>query len=122
MGASLRLALGSFREELIPIGSSSKCFEILVSASHQSPVRGPHHALEINERFFIDLILGEEILVIAKVPQEPVQSPERAFRVVEPAGERAILKCVRFENNKTDTKIRFLHVPAVGGPFHADEK
>jgi hypothetical protein len=44
----------------------------------------PHDAAELDESPLIDLILVEQVGVVAKITQEPIQFPEGSFGAIEP--------------------------------------
>ena len=83
---------------------------------------GPDDTAKIDQGFLIDLILGEQFHVIAKIAEEPIELPERPFGRVKPAGERAALKGVGLEHNESDLQESLLRMPAVGSPFDADQE
>ena len=61
---------------------------------------------KVYQGLFIDLILSEEFLVIAKIPQEPIELPEGPFGAVEPAGERTSFEGIRLKHNVSKRTFR----------------
>jgi hypothetical protein len=44
---------------------------------------GPDDTAKIQERLFINLISGEQLGVVAEIPQEPAEFPKRPLGAVE---------------------------------------
>jgi hypothetical protein len=62
--------------ECLPVCLGGEGIEVLVRASIQSYIRGSDHSPKIAERFFIDLVILEELRVIAKIPKKGIEFPE----------------------------------------------
>ena len=107
MGAFLRLALGDFCGKFVPLGCGSKSFQVLKRTAHHGDVRGPNDAAEVYERFFVDLIVGQQLLVIAEIAKKPIQFPESAFGAIEAAGKGAVLEGSRLRTTKRTLRKGF---------------
>ena len=44
---------------------------------------GSHDSAQIHQIFFVDLVKSEQIRVVAKVVEKPVEFPKRAFSTVK---------------------------------------
>ena len=73
--------------ECLPVRLRGKGIEVLVRASVQSCTGGPDDPAKFTERFFIDLIILEELRVVAKILKKPIEFPESSFGAVQPSGE-----------------------------------
>jgi hypothetical protein len=85
-------------------------------------MRGPNDSAELEESFFIDLILAEQIGVISEITQEPIQLPEGSLGAVQPTGECSSSKRFRFNDDEPDRKERFQGMPAVGRGIDSNQK
>jgi hypothetical protein len=108
--------------ECLPVCLGGEGIEVLVRASVQSCIRGPDDPAKFRERFFIDLVILEELRVVAKISQKPVEFPESSFRAVQPTGEEPGFKRFGFQNCKADLYEGLLRMPSVASPIHANEK
>ena len=79
------------------------------------------HPFQSDKLTFIDFIATQQFDVVAKIAQEPVQLPKSLWIAVEAAGERVLVKTLRFKNDHADRVIRFLSLPSVGDPLHPNE-
>ena len=50
-------------------------------------MRCPNDSAKIEQGFLIHLISAEQFGVIAEIPEEPIELPERSFGAVQPARE-----------------------------------
>lgn len=73
--------------ESLPIRLGREGFEVLIGTAVQGRVGSPNDSTEIEEGLFIDAVILEELHVVAKISEEPIQFPKRPLRTVEPAGE-----------------------------------
>jgi len=73
--------------ESLPIRLRGEGFEVLIGTAVHGRIGGPNDSTEIEEGFFIDAVVLEELRVVSKISEKPVKSPERSFRAVQPAGE-----------------------------------
>jgi hypothetical protein len=83
---------------------------------------GSDDAPEIHERFFINLVPGEQFCVVTKVVEKPAEFPQRAIRTVEATGEGERLMGGGLQDAEAQRKERFLRMPAIGSPFDADQE
>ncbi len=62
----------------------------------------------MEERLFIDAVILEELHVVSKVAEKPVESPERSLRAVQTTGEGWSFEGFRFENGELKFDKRLL--------------
>jgi len=74
----------------------------LVRSPVQSCIRGPDNPTKIAECFFIDLVIFEQLRVVAKIAKKPIEFPESYFGAIQPSGEEAGFEGFRFQNNNSD--------------------
>jgi len=94
----------------------------LVRASAQSGIRGPDDPAKIAERFFIDLVILEELRVIAKISKKPVEFPEGPLSAIQSPSEGSSFEGLGFQNAEPDFYEWLLWMPPVASPIHADEE
>ena len=82
----------------------------------------PHDSSQAEECLFIDFVSAHQIGVIAKVPQEPAEFPERFGSAVETTVEGTALMFSRFEDGEPQNVERPLRMPAVEDPIDADQE
>jgi hypothetical protein len=63
---------------------------------------GLDDAAEVDQGLIVDLILAEQFHVVSEIAQEPIELPKGALSAVEPPGERAVLKNLRFQQNESE--------------------
>jgi len=73
--------------ECLPVRFGGEGIEVLVRATVQSCIRGSDDSAKFAKRFFIDLIILEELCVITKILKKPVEFPESSFGAVQSPGE-----------------------------------
>jgi hypothetical protein len=88
----------------------------------QGCIRGPDDPAKIAERFFIDLVILEELRVITKVSKKAVEFPKSSFGAVQPSGEEPGFERFGFQNNKADLHEGLLRMPSVASPIHANKE
>jgi hypothetical protein len=98
--------------ECLPVCLGGEGIEVLVRASVQSCIRGPDDPAKFRESFFIDLVILEELRVVAEVSQKPVEFPEGSFGAVQPSGEEAGFEGLGFQNHKSDHYEWLLRMPS----------
>ena len=74
-----------FAGKLLPLRLRSKGFEVLERSTIQRDIGGPDDSAQFQQSLLINLILVEQVGVVAKITQEPIQFPEGSFSAVEPA-------------------------------------
>jgi hypothetical protein len=74
------------------------------------------------KRLFIDLVLLEELRVIAKISKKPIEFPESPFGAVQPSGEDPGFKRLGLQNYKSELYEWPLWMPSVASPIHANKK
>jgi hypothetical protein len=72
--------------ESLPIRLGRKSFEVLIGTSVEGDTGRPNDSTEIEKGLFIDAVILEELRVVSKISKKPVESPQRSFRAVQPAG------------------------------------
>ena len=65
--------------KFLPICCRSEGIEILVGVAIEGDGRGANDAAKIQQGLLIHLIAAEKFSVIAKIPQKPIELPQRAF-------------------------------------------
>src|SRR5271157_3768725 len=118
---SVALADG-FTGKFLPLGGRSEGFEVLEGAAVQGDMRGPEDSPEVQESLFLHFIAAEEVTVVAKVPQEPIELPESPFGAVQPANDGPSGKGLGLEDHKPDGEEWFLRMPAVGSSVDPDQE
>ena len=108
--------------EGFPVCLGGEGIEVLVRASVQSYIRGPDDPAEIGERFFIDLVILEELRVVAKIAKEPVEFLESSFGAVQPPGEELGFEGFGLQYRKSDLHKGLLWMPAVASSIYANQK
>ena len=73
--------------EGLPIRLWGKGFKVLIGTSVQGDIGSPNDSTEIEEGLFIDAVIFEELRVVPKVSEKPVEFRKGSFRAVQPAGE-----------------------------------
>jgi hypothetical protein len=75
----------------------------------------PNDSAQIQKSFFVNLIATEQIWVVAKVTEEPIEFPKRAFGAVNPTGKRSRGNGSWLQNGKLQRQERLLRLPTIGG-------
>jgi len=88
----------------------------------QGDVRGPNDSPKVQERLIIYFIAAEEVGVVAKISEEPVELPEGSFGAVQPSREGSCCKLFRLENDKANGQKWFLGVPAIRSGIDSNEE
>ena len=78
------LPADGFARKLFPLRRRSKGFEVLKGSTVQRDVGCPNDSAELEQSLLINLILVEQVGVIAKITQEPIQFPQGSFGAIEP--------------------------------------
>jgi len=76
----------------------------------------------MEESLLIDLVLTEQVGVVAKISEKPAELPQGPFRAIQPACERASCERLWFQDNKSNQPEWFLPMPAIGSPLDTDEE
>src|SRR6266481_7032265 len=105
--------------ENFPVCLGGEGIEILISAAVQSCVRSPNDPAKIAECFFIDLVILEQLRVVAKIPKKGVEFPESSFGAVQPSGEESAFERFGFQYDKSELYEWLLWMPLVASPIHA---
>src|SRR5512135_3534026 len=108
--------------EFFPFTRRSKPAEIEKRAAVQGGAGNPHDSAKTDERLFVHFISAHQIGVVAKVPQEPAEFPERFGSAVEATVEGAALVLSWFENDEPQNVERSFGMPAVEDPIDADQE
>jgi hypothetical protein len=77
---------------------------------------------QIDQGPLIHLILAEQFHVVTEIAQKPIESPEGAFTAVEVAGEGSAFERCRLQHDEPDLEKGLLRMPAVRGPFDANQE
>jgi hypothetical protein len=84
-------------------------------------IANSNHAAEANQNFVIHFIPADQIGVITKIPQEPVQFPESFWSAVDTSIQGSIGELLGLENCKADHIKRLMCVPLIPGMVYADK-
>jgi hypothetical protein len=84
--------------------------------------RRANDAAKVQEGLFVHLVAAKEFIIIAKVPQEPTELPERSFTAVEPSGEGPCGERCGFLDDEAEEQEWLLRMPAVRSTVHADQE
>ena len=79
------LPADGFARKLFPLRRRCKGFEVLKGSAVQRDIGSPNDSAELEQSLLINLILVEQVGVIAEITEEPIQLPEGSFGAVEPA-------------------------------------
>jgi hypothetical protein len=85
-------------------------------------VRGTNDPAKVQEGFFIDLIAMEQVGIVAKVSEEPMELPQGSLGAIQPAEKGPISKGLRLQNDKSELHEWFLWVPPIPSSFHTHQK
>src|SRR5713101_4172518 len=107
---------------LLPLSCRGKSLEVKKGPVMQGRVGNANDSSEIEESFLINLVLTEQIGVVAKISEKPVELPQRPFCAIQPACERASCERLGFQDNKSNQPKWFLRMPAIGSPLDTDEE
>src|SRR5712691_3642529 len=107
---------------LFPLSRRGKCLEVKKGPVMQGRVGNANDSTEIEESLLIDLVLTEQVGVVTKISEKPVELPQRPFRAIQPACEGSSCERLRFQDNKSNQPEWFLRMPAIGSPLDADEE
>jgi hypothetical protein len=80
------------------------------------------HASQSGQGFFIDLLVGQKLRVIEKIPQEPAQLPHCLLGAVETTHDGLPGQGPGLENGESEDVERFVGVPTKLGAIDADEE
>ena len=108
--------------ESLPIRLRSKGFEVLIATAVQGRIRGPNDSAEIEESLFVDAVIFEELRVIAKISEKPVEPPKSLFCAIQPTREGPSFERFGFQNSEFDFYKGRLLLPPIAGTIHANEK
>jgi hypothetical protein len=81
-----------------------------------------NHAPQVDQGFVINLILRQQLDVVAEFAQEPTQLPHCSGRAVETSGHETPGQMLGFENGEADLVIGLLLVPAILGSIHPHQE
>ena len=80
------------------------------------------HAPEIDQGLVIDLVLSQQVGVVAEVAQKPAQLPHCLGCAIQAAGHETPGQMLGLEDGEADLVIRLLLVPAILGSIHPDQE
>jgi hypothetical protein len=84
--------------EFFPFTGWSKPAQIEKGAAVERGSGNPHDSTKADECLFINFVSAQEVRVVAKVPQEPTEFPERFGSAVEATVEGVALMFSWFED------------------------
>jgi hypothetical protein len=62
--------------ESLPIRLRGEGLEVLIGTAVHGRIGGPNNSAQIEEGFFIDAVILEELRVVSKISKKPVESPQ----------------------------------------------
>ena len=110
------------RGQFFPVCGRGESIEIKEATAVQRGVGDSQDPTKSQQGFVVDFIPTQQIRIIAKIPEKPVELPQGLLRAIQAAVQKAALMLFRFENCKTESEKRPLRVPAVEYPLNLDEK
>src|SRR5271157_1322076 len=123
MGVHLSFSLADgFKGKFLPFSGRSEGFEVLEGAAVQGDMRGSEDSPKVQESLFLHFIAAEEVPVVAKISQEPIELPESSFGTVQPASDGPSGKGLGLQHHKPDGEEWFLRMPAVGSSIDTDQE
>jgi hypothetical protein len=72
--------------------------------------------------FFIHAVILEELRVVPKVPEEPIELPKGSLGAVQTTREESRFKGFGFQNDELNLHKRLLRMPPVTSPFYTNKK
>src|SRR5713226_766805 len=108
--------------DLFPLSRRGESLEIQKGPVMQGRVGNANDSPKVEESLLIDLVLAEQVGVVTKISEKPVELPQRPFCAIQPAGEGASCERLRFQDNKSNHPEWFLRMPAIGSPLDTDEE
>src|SRR5262252_8430607 len=101
------------RRQFLPLTGRRKAAEVNERNAIYDGMADLYHASKTMERFFVDLLVGDKLGIVQKIPQEPAQLPHRLLRAVEPTDNRLSQIILGLENSESKDIERFLGVPSI---------
>src|SRR5450631_2045693 len=77
------------RGDFFPVGSRSEPFEVKEAAAVEPGVGDLNDAAKPYQGPFIDFIPAEQVSVVTKIPEEPVELPQRLGSRIQPTRNRS---------------------------------
>ena len=108
--------------EFFPLAGGSATVEAEQGSAVEHDVTDLDHSLQAHKLVFVHFITAEQLDIVAKIPQEPVQLPERFWIAVEPTGDDVIGKPVWLKNDHAHRVVRLRGLPPVEDPLHPNQK
>src|SRR5712692_937921 len=108
--------------EFFPLRRRGERLKVEKGPVMQGCVRNANDSTEMEESLLIDLVLAEQVGVVTKISEKPVELPQRPFCAIQPACERASCERLGFQDNKSNQPKWFLRMPAIGNPLDTDEE
>jgi hypothetical protein len=108
--------------EFFPFSRGSKGLEILKGPAVQGDMGSSNDSAKIPQSFYIHFVSAEQIRIVAKISEKPIEFPERPFGAVQPTGERSRCKGLGLQDNESDRNEWFLRFPAVRGPVNTNQE
>src|ERR1700730_4594640 len=99
--------------ELFPTRGRCEAVEVEDRDAMHRDFADLYHAPEVEQGLVIDLILSEQLRVVAELAQKPAQLPHRSGGAVQAAGHEAPGQMLGFKDSEADLVVRLLLVPAI---------
>jgi hypothetical protein len=116
------LVAASRKRDLFPFTGRGEAAEVEKRATVQGGVGNPDDSPQAEKCLLIDFIAAQQLLVIAKVSQEPAEPPDSLGSAVEAPIEGSALLPYGFENDKAQSVEGSLGMPAVEDLVNPDEE
>jgi hypothetical protein len=108
--------------EGLPVRLRGESFEVLIGTSVKGRVRGPKDSAEMDESLFVDAVIFQELRVVAKVSEKPIESPQSFLRAVQTTRERSSFKGLRFQDRELEFYEGLVWMPPVPCSLHANKE
>src|SRR5579864_6272547 len=81
-----------------------------------------NHTAQAHELALINFIAVQQLSVIAKIAQEPVEFPECFRAAIEPAGQNVVRESARFNHSESDSVVLFRCIWTKLHPLNANQE
>src|SRR6516162_2166449 len=98
----------------LPFACRRKAIEILIKASPEPGCAGPDYSSQIDESFFIDLVVTQKSGIVTKILKKPFQLPQCPLAAVNAAGKGSMEVNSRFQDSEAHSQEGLFRMPAVG--------
>src|SRR5712692_5175928 len=96
--------------ELFPLRRRGESLKVKKGPVMQGRVGNANDPTEMEEGPLIDLVLAQEVGVVTKISEKPVELPQRPFCAIQPACEGAPCERLRLQDDKSNHPEWFLRI------------